>query len=126
MTSRRFALVRASAPASFAALLAITALTMPIWAAEPDRTSGLLLVGGVGVELVHSFRRKAAADQRAAWASAGFTLLLALVLLNTAWLAATAVAIFAAIPFALDAGRRGGVRGGAVRAPPNPPATSQV
>ncbi len=52
---------------------------------------------------MHSFRRKVAADQHAAWASAGFTLLLALVLLNTAWLAATAVVIFAAVPFALDA-----------------------
>jgi len=107
MTGRRFASVRASAPASLTALLALIALTTPIWAAEPDRASGLLLLAGVAVELVHSFRRKAAADQRAAWASAGFTLLLALVLLNTAWLAATAVAIFAAIPFALDAARRG-------------------
>jgi len=107
MTSRRFASVRASAPASLTALLALIALTTPVWAAEPDRASGLLLLGGVATELVHSFRRKAAADQRAAWASAGLTLLLALVLLNTAWLAATAVAIFVAIPFALDAARRG-------------------
>ena len=106
--STRFALVRASGPATLTGLLAIIALTTPVWAAEPDRASGLLLLGGVAVELVHSFRRKAAADQHAAWASAGFTLLLALVLLNTAWLAATAVVIFAAIPFALDALRRGG------------------
>jgi len=119
VTSRRFALVRASAPASLTALLALIALTAPVWAAEPDRASGLLLLAGVAVELVHSFRRKAAADQRAAWASAGFTLLLALVLLNTAWLAATAVAMFAAIPFALDAARRGraAVRNAAGRRP---------
>ena len=119
MTSRRFASVRASAPASLTALLALIALTTPIWAAEPDRASGLLLLAGVALELVHSFRRKAAADQRAAWANAGFTLLLALVLLNTAWLAATAVAIFAAIPFALDAARRGraAVRNAAGRRP---------
>ena len=50
-----------------------------------------------------SFRRKTAAAQQRAWASAGFTLLLALVVLNSAWLAATAVAIFVAAPFALDA-----------------------
>jgi 3',5'-cyclic AMP phosphodiesterase CpdA len=107
VSSGRFAHIRASALASFTALLAVIALTTPIWAPEPDRAAGVLLLAGVAMELVHSFRLKAAADQSSAWASAGFTLLLALVLLNTAWLAATAVVVFAAVPFALDGLRRG-------------------
>ena len=70
--------------ATFTALLAVAALLTPLWAAEPDRASGLLLLGGVGAELAHSFRREAvrrAAEARGA--SAGLTLLLALVLLST-------------------------------------------
>src|SRR3954470_341964 len=103
MTSSR--LSRAPALALFTGALAAAASLTPIWAAEPDRASGLLLLLGVGAELVHSFRRKAASAQHSAWASAGFTLLLALVLLNTEWLAATAVAVFIAGPFLLDAAR---------------------
>ena len=105
MTTSR--LVRSSGLATFTGLLALIAFATPVWAPEPDRAAGLILLAGVAVELVHSFRRKAAADQQSVWASAGFTLLLALVLLNTAWLAATAVVIFAAAPIALDALRRG-------------------
>ena len=89
MTSRRFASVRASALASLTALLALIALATPLWAPEPDRASGVLLLAGVAVEIAHSFRRKVAADQHSAWADVWFTLLLALVLLNTAWLAGT-------------------------------------
>ena len=74
----------------------VAAFVTPLWAAEPDRASGLLLLLGVGAELVYSFRRKTSAAQRSAWASAGLTLLLALVLLNTSWLAVTALAIFVA------------------------------
>jgi 3',5'-cyclic AMP phosphodiesterase CpdA len=96
------------APAVFSGALATAAFLTPLWAAEPDRMSGLLLLGGVGAELIHSFRLRTSADQRAAWASAALTLLLALVLLNTSWLAVTALAIFVAAPFALDALRRGG------------------
>ena len=73
------------------AVAAVGALLSPLWAAEPDRASGLLLLIGVAAEFVQSFRRKTAAAQRADWASAGFTLLLALVLLNTAWLAVSAL-----------------------------------
>ncbi len=94
--------------AFFSGALATAAFLTPLWAAEPDRMSGFLLLGGVGAELIHSFRLRTSADQRAAWASAALTLLLALVLLNTSWLAATALAIFVAAPFALDALRRGG------------------
>jgi 3',5'-cyclic AMP phosphodiesterase CpdA len=92
--------------AAFAALLAVAALLSPLWAAEPDRASGLLLLGGFAVELAFSFRCATSAAQQRAWAGAGITLLLALVMLNTAWLAATAVAVFVAIPFALDGFRR--------------------
>ena len=84
------------------AVAADGALLSPLWAAEPDRASGLLLLIGVAAEFVQSFRRKTAAAQRADWASAGFTLLLALVLLNTAWLAVSALTLFVAAPFALD------------------------
>jgi 3',5'-cyclic AMP phosphodiesterase CpdA len=95
--------------AAFTALLALVALLTPIWAPEPDRESGLLLLGGVAAELLYSFRCKTADAQRSARASAGFTLLLALVLLNTSWLAVSALAIFLAAPFALDALRHGGI-----------------
>ena len=94
---------RAPALAVFAALLAAAAFLTPLWAAEPERAAGLLLIVGVGAELLQSFRRRTAAAQRSAQASAGYTLLLAIVLLSTAWLAVTALAIFLAAPFALDA-----------------------
>ena len=97
---------RRPALASFIGLLAAAALVTPLWAGEPDRASGLLLLAGVIAELVYSFRSKTAAAQHSAWWSAGVTLLLALVLLNTAWLAVTALAVFLAVPFALDAIRR--------------------
>ena len=100
---------RMPALAAFTALLAGVALLTPIWAPEPDRASGLLLLGGVGAELLYSFRCRTAAAQRSAWASAGFTLLLALVLLNTAWLAVSALAVFLVAPFALDALRHAGI-----------------
>jgi hypothetical protein len=90
----------------FTALLAAAAFLAPLWAPEPDRAAGLLLLGGVGAELVQSFRRRTAAAQQSGWASAGYTLLLALVLLGTSWLAVTALALFVAAPFALDAIRR--------------------
>jgi 3',5'-cyclic AMP phosphodiesterase CpdA len=93
--------------AIFVLLLALAAFLTPLWAPEPDRASGFLLLGGVVAELVHSFRRKTLGDQRSAWAGAGFSLLLALVLLNTSWLAVTALGVFLAAPFALDALRRG-------------------
>jgi hypothetical protein len=98
---------RRPALASFTGLLAAVAFLTPAWAAEPDRASGFLLLAGVVAELVYSFRSRTAAAQQSAWWSAGVTLLLALVLLNTAWLAVTALGIFLAGPFALDSIRRG-------------------
>jgi Calcineurin-like phosphoesterase len=97
---------RTSGLAILTGLLATTAFFTPLYSPEPDRASGLLLLLGVGAELVYSFRCRTAAAQQTAWWSAGFTLLLALVLLNTSWLAVTALAIFVAAPFALDALRR--------------------
>ena len=94
---------RKPALAVFTGLLAAAAFMAPLWAAEPDRASGLLLLCGVGAELVSSFRRKTFAAQLSAWGGAGITLLLAIVLLSTGWLAVTAIAIFLAAPFALDA-----------------------
>src|SRR5262245_57674831 len=105
--------------ATFAAILALAALLTPLWSAEPDHMSGFLLLGGVAAELLYSFRCRTAAAQRSAWASAGFTLLLALVLLNTSWLAVTAVAVFVAAPFTLDAIRHSvaALRAAAARKP---------
>ena len=99
---------RRPALAVFTFLFAAAALTTPLWAAEPDRAAGLLLLGGVGTELVQSFRHKSAASRHTGRVSAAYSLLLALILLNAAWLAASALAIFAAVPFALDALRSGG------------------
>lgn len=103
MTSTQPLPERRPALATFTGLLGAAAGLSPLWAGEPDRACGFLLVGGVVAELVYSFRCRTAAAQRAVWASAGLTLLLALVLLNTEWLAVTALAIFVAAPFALDA-----------------------
>jgi 3',5'-cyclic AMP phosphodiesterase CpdA len=89
--------------ATFTGVLAGAALLSPFWWPEPDRASGLLLLGWVGAQLIDSFRSRTSAAQHSEWGSAGVTLLLALVLLNTSWLAVTALAIFVAAPFALDA-----------------------
>jgi len=102
-TQQSNARARKPAVAVFTGLLAGAAFIAPLWAAEPDRASGLLLLCGVGAELVSSFRRKTFAAQLSAWGGAGITLLLAIVLLSTGWLAVTAIAIFLAAPFALDA-----------------------
>ncbi len=102
---------RRPALATVTALLSGAALLTPLWAPEPERASGLLLLGGMTAELVTCFRRKTSEAQRNALASAGFTLLLALVLLNASWLAVSALAIFMAAPFALDALRRAGAAG---------------
>ena len=105
--------------ATFTGLLAVAALLTPLWAPEPDRASGLLLLCGVGAELVNSFRAMTPAAVHKGWAGAGYSLLLALVLLNTSWLAVTALALFLAAPFALDAFRHGAaaVRHAAARTP---------
>ncbi len=79
----------------------------PLWAAEPDRAAGLLLLGGVAAELVQGVRRETSAAQRGAWASAGYTLILALVVFNAAGLAVKALALLVIVPFVLDSIRRG-------------------
>ena len=109
MTTDRFARESSDkrpALAIFTLVLGVVAFLTPLWAPEPDRASGLLLLGGVVTEMVQSFRLRTFASQRSAWPSAGLTLLLALILLNTSWLAVSALAIFVAVPFALDALRR--------------------
>ena len=108
MRSGRIARLRGRqkpALATFTAVLALASFVSPLWAGEPDRASGLMLLAAVAAELVYSFRLRTFSLQRSAWASAGFTLLLAVVLLSTSWLAATAIAIFVAAPFAFDAAR---------------------
>ena len=70
--------------------------------------SALCLFAGASTEIVHGFRRRTFAAQRSVWISAGYTLLLAVLLLNAPWLAVTALAIFVAVPFAGDAMRSAG------------------
>ena len=109
MTTTRFALLdrRRPAMATFAGLLAVAAFLSPLWARMPERAAAALLLAGMVAELVSSFRLRTAAAQRAAWGSAIITLLLALVLLNTEWIAVTALALFIAVPFVIDAIRQG-------------------
>ena len=101
--SRPAAGERTQALAIFSALLAVAALVTPLWAGEPARVAGLCLLAGAAAEIVQGFRRRTSAAQRTAWTSAAYTLLLALLLLNAPWLAVTALAIFVAVPFAVDA-----------------------
>jgi 3',5'-cyclic AMP phosphodiesterase CpdA len=103
--------IRISMLPALTGLLAVAALVAPVWSSEPNRTAGVLLLLGVVAEMIGSFRTRSPGAQQSAWASAGLTLLLALVLLNVEWLAVTALALFIAGPFAIDALRRG-VRAG--------------
>jgi calcineurin-like phosphoesterase family protein len=96
---------RARSFAIFVLILAAAAFVTPLWAGEPPRAAGFLLVGGLVAELVQSFRYTTAASQRTAWMSAAYTLLLVVILLSAPWIAATALAIVAAIPFVLDMAR---------------------
>jgi hypothetical protein len=89
--------------------LAIAAVLGPLWAGEPERAAAFCLLAGAAAEIVQGFRRRLSAAQRSVWTSAGYTLLLAVLLLNAAWLAATALAIFVAVPFAADALRYTGL-----------------
>ena len=100
---------RTRALAIFTALLAVLALLAPLWAAEPERVAGLFLLAGAAAEIVQGFRRRTSAAQRSAWSSAAYTLLLGLLLLNASWLAVTALVIFVAVPFAVDALRYTGL-----------------
>jgi 3',5'-cyclic AMP phosphodiesterase CpdA len=100
---------RTQALAIFTAVLSVAALLAPLWAAEPERVAGLSLVAGAVAEVVQGFRRRTSATQRSAWSSAAYTLLLGLLLLNASWLAVTALAIFVAVPFAVDAIRYAGL-----------------
>ena len=48
----------ARALAIFTALLAVAALLTPIWAAEPARVAGMLLLGGAAAEITQGLRRR--------------------------------------------------------------------
>ena len=96
---------RTRALACFAAILAGVAAFAPIWAAEPERVAGLALLAGAAAEAFQGFRRRTLDAQRNAWSSAAYTLLLGVLLLNAAWLAATALALFIVVPFVIEAMR---------------------
>jgi len=88
--------------AIFVGVLAALAFFLPLWAPEPARAGGLLLCLGAAAEAVQGFRRRTAASQRQAWQGAGLTLLLGILLINIGWVAAAAITIIVAVPFALD------------------------
>ncbi len=71
--------------------------------------AGMLLLGGAAAEITQGFRRRTAVAQRSAWVGGAYTLLLALLLLNAAGLVVSALAIFVAVPFAVDGLRQLGV-----------------
>jgi 3',5'-cyclic AMP phosphodiesterase CpdA len=99
---------RTQSLAVFTILLAAVASLSPLWAAEPERVAGLCLLAGAAAAIVQGFRRRTAAAQRSVWTNAAYTVLLAVLVLNAPWLAVTAVAIFVAVPFAVDAFRNAG------------------
>src|SRR5262249_6629644 len=51
------------------------------------------------------FRRSTQHAQRQAWTGAAWTLVLAILLLNAPWLAVSALIVFVALPFLIDAAR---------------------
>lgn len=85
----------------FAALAALT----PLLRAEVAGRVGLLLILTAMIELSHGFRRATPASQRAAWIGGGVTLGMGLLLINAPYLAASALLLFLAGWFAMDAVR---------------------
>ncbi len=96
---------RTRALAIFTALLAVAVSLTPLWAADPVGVAGVCLLAGAAAELFQGFRRRTVAAQRDAWLSGAYTLVLGLLILNASWLAATALTLFVAVPFAVDAVR---------------------
>jgi uncharacterized membrane protein HdeD (DUF308 family) len=92
-------------PATFTLILAVAAFLVPLTSWDVTNAAGLLLVGAACAQALHGFRRQTFAGQRAAWTSGAVTLGLALLLLSAPALASTALALFIAAPFGIDAVR---------------------
>src|SRR4051812_28533094 len=88
---------------AFSAVLAAAAFSSPLWAAEPERASGLLLLIGALSAACEAVGRETLTAQGSALSGAAITLVLALLLLNAPWFATRALGMFVAVPFALDA-----------------------
>jgi uncharacterized membrane protein HdeD (DUF308 family)/3',5'-cyclic AMP phosphodiesterase CpdA len=101
------AVPRASRPFAVAlVVLGLLALaSAPLPGEDPERRVGALLLAAAGLEIVHGFRRRAAAAQRDAWFGGTVTLFMGLLLMNAPFLAGTALVIFLAGWFAVDAVR---------------------
>ena len=79
------------------------AILSPISRIEVQGRVGLLLVLAAGLELRHSLRRSTAAGQRAAWVGGAITLAMGLLLINAPYFASTAIVLFLAGWFGLEA-----------------------
>ncbi len=84
-------------------LLAGLAVSTPLLAAEPTGRLGALLVLAAFLEAAHGFRRATAAGQQEAWAGAVITLGMGLLLINSPFLASSALLLFLSGWFALAA-----------------------
>ena len=87
-----------------AALLGLLALFAPVWPEAPvePRVGGLLLWAAI-LELVHGFRRATPSERRSAWLSGALSLLLGILLINAGVFQTSALVLFLAITFAVDA-----------------------
>jgi uncharacterized membrane protein HdeD (DUF308 family) len=90
---------------AIALILGVLALLAPISRIEVQGKVGLLLVLTAVLEFAHGFRRSTAAGQRAAWVGGGITLAMGVLLVNAPFFASTAIGLFLAGWFGLDAVR---------------------
>jgi len=101
-------------------LLAALALLAPLVGEQPvaGRVGSLLVFAGI-LEGLHGFRRSDPAAQRAAWQSAGISVLIGVLLINATWFMAGALVLLVAGWFAVDAARYAwvGLRGTSSAAP---------
>ena len=101
-------------------LLAALALLAPLVGEQPvaGRVGSLLVFAGI-LEGLHGFRRSDPAAQRAAWQSAGISVLIGVLLINATWFMTGALVLLVAGWFAVDAARYAwvGLRGTSSAAP---------
>ncbi|MBK9288601.1 MAG: metallophosphoesterase [Flavobacteriales bacterium] len=89
---------------AFACLLGTLALLAPVWPDAPvePRVGGLLVWAAI-LELVHGFRRATPSERRSAWLSGALSLVLGILLINEGLFRTSALVLFLAITFAVDA-----------------------
>jgi len=91
---------------AIALALGVLALISPISRIEVQGRVGLLMVLAAVLEMVHGFRRSTAAGQRAAWVGGAITLAMGVLLINSPYLASSALGLFLAGWFGLDGVRQ--------------------